>query len=434
MNKQNSITFKSDLLGESYIYHKHESGVSIYVFPKEMTTSYALFAADFGSVDSALDADGQRPLPDGIAHFLEHKLFSNADGTDSFERFAALGADANAYTSHTRTVYLFSCTEHFEESFAELIDFVTHPYFTPETVAKEQGIIGEEIRMCRDNPYDRCYYNMLAGLYKDHPVKKDICGSITSIASITDQTLYEAYNTYYRPENMTLVVCGNVDADAVLALADVHLPQRGQIASIPRFTVKEAPYAAMPYIEEVGQVAKPVFSIGVKDTHIPGTALERLKRDAGMAVLSEMLFSEAGALYNELYDEGLISPEFSTEYVLTRDFAFLQLAGESAEPKKVFEKVNAYLAERIQQGLNPVDFERCRRIEYAEYIKSFDSTEEIANTLLSFAIEDAALFSYADVIDSIDLDFVEQLMREVFDPAAMTLSVVLPTEGGTCHE
>ena len=150
-------TFYSELLGEAYYRAVHQSGLPIYIFPKKMATTHALLAVHYGSVDQAADGAENTAFPDGVAHFLEHKLFVNEDGSDSFERFTALGADANAYTSHTRTVYLFSATDHFDRSLAELIDFVTHPYFTPDSVAKEQGIIGEEIRMCRDNPYDRCY-------------------------------------------------------------------------------------------------------------------------------------------------------------------------------------------------------------------------------------------------------------------------------------
>ena len=158
------VTFESTLLGECYHRYTHKSGLPVYVFPKKMTATYALFATDFGAVDNAPPRAGMEPLPDGVAHFLEHKLFTNEDGSDAFEEFSALGADANAYTSHTRTVYLFSATDKPLDALDLLVRFVTHPYFTKETVDKEQGIIGEEIRMCQDNPYDRCYYNMLGGL------------------------------------------------------------------------------------------------------------------------------------------------------------------------------------------------------------------------------------------------------------------------------
>ncbi|MBE6603064.1 MAG: insulinase family protein [Ruminococcaceae bacterium] len=418
--------FKSELLGEQYTLFTHASGLRIYVFPKKMTSTYALLATDFGAVDNAPLCDGKIPVPDGVAHFLEHKLFSNEDGSDAFEHFSACGADANAYTSHTRTVYLFSCTENFADALGELVDFVTHPYFTAETVQKEQGIIAEEIRMCRDNPYDCCYYNMLEGLYREHPVKTDICGSVSSIAAITPEILYEVYQTYYQLSNMALVVCGDVTPDAVFEIADKHLPRCAEHRIPPRRKTLEGHAANRARIEACGQVAKPIFSIGVKDTAIPEEPYERLKRDAGMAILSEMLFSESGELYNTLFDEGLISPEFSADYALTRDFAFLQLSGEANDPDLVFDRIKAYLEKKKAEGLSFEDFERCRRIEYAEYIKSFDSTEEIANTLLSFIFEGAELFSYADVLMSIDLAFVEQLLLEVFDDTHYTLSVIVP--------
>lgn len=413
---------KSDLLHESYTRYEHESGLAIYVFPKKMTSTYALLATDFGAVDHTLDG---KELPDGVAHFLEHKLFTNEDGSDAFEHFSALGADANAYTSHTRTVYLFSCTEHFVEALGELIDFVTHPFFTEETVKKEQGIIAEEIRMCRDNPYDQCYYNMLRGLYRHHPVKKDICGSLSSIEKITPSLLYRVHEAYYQLSNMTLVVCGDVDPDAVFDIASKHISSTPKGAPPVRPTALEDRCVHHARISRHGQVAKPIFSIGVKDTTFPSNPVERLKRDAGMAILGEMLFSESGELYNSLFDEGLISPDLSFDYALTEDFAFLQIAGESGDPDAVFARIREYLAQKQQSGLSPVDFERCRRIEYAEYIKSFDSTEEIANTLLSFAMEGVDIFSYSEVLSGITLSFVEGLLREVFTPDSFTLSVIV---------
>ena len=423
-----SSFYQSELLGESYTEYRHESGVRIFVFPKQMSTTHALFAVNFGSVDTALDEQGTRPLPHGIAHFLEHKLFFNEDGSDSFERFSDYGADANAYTSHTRTVYLFSCTDRFEESFAELLQFVTHPYFTKESVQKEQGIIGEEIRMCRDNPYDRCYYNMLKGLYAHHPVKIDICGSAASIAAITPEVLYEAYHTYYRPENMALIVCGDVTGEQVLRLADRELAKIENQVGVPRATVKEAPEAALSLVTEEGQVAKPIFAVGMKDTKLPTGERERLSRDAAMAVLNEMLFSQSSPLYTELFEGGHISPGLSFEYALTRDFAFNQVAGEAGDPAFVFARMKQYFEELRKTGLSREDFERCCRIEYAEYIKGFDSTEEIAHNLLSFAFEGVDMFEYVNVLQALTFEEVETLFFEVFAPEGMTLSVVYPQE------
>ena len=289
------IRRESALLGEHYFETVHASGLPIYVFPKKMSTTYAMLAVRFGSVDNSTDADGKILLPDGVAHFLEHKLFANEDGSDSFERFAALGADANAYTAHTRTVYLFSCTERFEESLAELLTFVTHPFFTDESVKKEQGIIAEEIRMCRDDPYDRCYRNMLTGLYATHPVRVDICGSESSVYAITKEDLYAAYRTFYTPENMALVVCGDVMPDTVLSVADACLDGvRAGGVPVPRRRVAEPACVHAPYTSVRGQVAKPIFAIGVKDTDFGENDDACTRRSAVMEILAEMLFGDTG--------------------------------------------------------------------------------------------------------------------------------------------
>ena len=420
--------FESSLLGEAYFRYDHKSGLPVFVFPKRMTATYALFATDFGAVDNAAPKAGMADLPDGVAHFLEHKLFTNEDGSDAFEDFSALGADANAYTSHTRTVYLFSATELPLQALDLLVRFVTHPYVTAETVAKEQGIIGEEIRMCRDNPYDRCYYNMLAGLYERHPVRVDIAGSEASIARITPEILYAAHAAYYRPDNMALIVCGDVEPDAVFAVVDKALADLSP-ADLPapaRVQVTEAPAAHLARTEEAGQVAKPVFSIGIKDTDIPATPYERLLRDAAMAVLNEIVFGESGELYHGLFDEGLISPELSANYALARDFAFNQIAGEAEDPDLVLERILAYVENLKKTGISRADFERALHVEYAEYIKSFDSTEEIANTLLSFVLEGAEYFSYPAVLEAVTLSYVEELLATLFDPAKITLSVIVP--------
>ena len=213
MNNIPSVTYKSDLLREEYTKFSHPSGLDIYVFPKKLSTTYAIFGAKYGSIHNRFKLDGESDwtvVPDGIAHFLEHKLFACPDGTDAFERFSEYGADANAYTSFNKTCYLFSCTDRFEESLGELLDFVTHPYFTEESVNSEIGIISEEIKMYDDNPSDRCFYGMLEGMYKSNSVRRNICGTKKSISRITPELLYSCYNTFYQLSNMALVVCGDV--------------------------------------------------------------------------------------------------------------------------------------------------------------------------------------------------------------------------------
>lgn len=432
-NKVSSVIYESKLIGERYEKISHPSGLDIYVFPKDFSATYAIFGVKYGSIHNKFaigDSRDMQVVPDGVAHFLEHKLFFNEDGSDSFERFSEYGADANAYTSFNKTAYLFSCTENFEKSLAELLDFVTHPYFTPESVASEVGIISEEIKMYDDNPSDRCFYGMLEGMYEKHSIRKNICGSVESISGISAQTLYDCYNAFYNLHNMALIVCGNTDAQTVIRIADEHLPKY-----TPPFSVTvsnendcESPFAFKPYVEQKMQVSKPMFNIGIKDTDIPKDSVERQKKDAAMAILDEMIFSRAGELYSYLFENELISPNMSYGYTVSSSSAYNSIAGESNDPQNVLEEIFKYIDSLRQKGLSQEDFLRGKRVMYAEFVKSFDSTDSIANNILSFICEDVELLSYADIIASVTFEDVCELFNKAFDRKAVTLSVIKPIE------
>ena len=421
--------FSSHLLREKYFLVEHDSGLPIYVFPKKLTGIYALFATKYGSVDSTFLADGvEITVPDGIAHFLEHKLFENTDGSDSFSRFSALGADANAYTSYQRTAYLFSCTEHFEESLEELLTFVTNPYFTEQSVKKEQGIIAEEIRMYEDSPWDRCQRLLLCALYHEHPVRKNICGSPTSIRKITPELLYRCHRVFYDLSNMALVVCGDVTVEQVLSIADRVLPQKKVSHSVERILPEEPPRVAKRSVECRMQVSKPLFSIGVKDPVIPSDPKDRLRRDAAMTLLDEILFSRSGELYNTLFEEGIITPSFFSGYSCTDSFAYHCVSGESDTPETVLERIKAYISEVIEKGIDKEVFERCRRVLYSDELRAYDSTEEIANRLLSFVFDDAEMFSYPELLQDITLTELEELLKDSFLNDYFAISIVYPLE------
>ena len=423
--------YRSDLLGEEYRVFEHRSGLSIYIFPKKMTSTYAIFGTKYGSVHNSFRV-GEGPLltvPDGIAHFLEHKLFTAEDGSDAFERFSEYGADANAYTSFNKTCYLFSCTERFEDSLRELLSFVTHPYFTKDSVASEVGIISEEIRMYDDNPSDRCFYGMLEAMYHTHSIRRNICGSAESISRITPELLYQCYHTFYRLSNMALVVCGNVSDDTVLRIADEVLPIAPKAAS-PVFcrneNEAEPPEVLEAYREQSMQVSKPLFNIGIKDTDIPSDGRARQKKDAAMAILDEMLFSRAGEIYNDLLDRDLISPALSYGYTISDSSAYNSLAGEAENPKLVLCEIKKHLARIRSVGLSQEDFLRGKRVMYAEFVKSFDSTDSIANNLFSFICEDSELLSYAEILEEITFSEVCDLFEHAFSEEKIALSVVLP--------
>ena len=282
-------------INEKYYYFKHKSGLDVYVVPKELGTYYALFGTKYGSIDRTFKKEGDKDfitVPDGIAHFLEHKLFENEDGVDTFARYAEYGASANAYTSSDKTAYLFSCTENFESSLEILLDFVSHPYFTKETVEKEQGIIGQEIRMYDDHPGARLEKGLLQAMYEKNKMRIDIAGTTESIAEITADTLYKCYYTFYNLNNMALAVCGDVDTDKVMEICDKILteaPVQTIIRDYEDADEKPQVYKKRSVCEL--SVSKPIFSIGIKDLDISSDPKMRMKKSYGMNILNEILFS-----------------------------------------------------------------------------------------------------------------------------------------------
>ena len=422
--------FESSLLRESFEKIDHPCGLPIYLFPKKMTTAYAILAVKYGSIDKKIRFAPDAPvrtLPDGVAHFLEHKLFENPDGTDALAAFSALGADANAYTGHTRTAYLFSCTERFSESLEELLRFVTTPWFSPASVKRERGIIAEEIRMCLDNPWDRCSERLMHGLYRNHPVRKDVCGTEKSIARITPKLLYDCYKTFYQLSNMALVVCGDVSAEEVLTVADRVLPKAKQpYRPILRCPDPEPAKVVSHRMEKKMPVSIPLLCFGFKDANVPADPAARSRRDAILSLVGDVLFSRANDFFGTLFEQGLITASYSYSYSISESFAYFALSCESEDPEEVRLCLCDYLEEARRDGLDPVALERSRRIMIADMIRAFDSTEEIANNLLSFLFEGADLFDYPSQVATVTEEEANRLMRELFREENLCLSVVSP--------
>ena len=286
---------KNDLLGEQYYEIDHESGLKIFVMEKpDYSGAFAMFGTKYGSVDTCFRIKGQDSyvsVPEGIAHFLEHKLFEQPDGSNAFDEFSRYGANANAFTSFTNTCYLFSCTNHFEECFAHLLSYVQEPYFTKENIEKEQGIIGQEIRMYDDDGEWTVMFNMLRALYHNNPVRIDIAGTTESIAKIDKDILYNCYNTYYNPANMVVAVAGDIDADTVFKIVEKTVKKRenGKVTSI---YPDEPASVCRKYIEAKSRVAKPLFNVGFKDNFLK-TGNDLVKREAEIKLLLKIMFGKS---------------------------------------------------------------------------------------------------------------------------------------------
>jgi len=427
----NNITVKENsFLNEKYYYTKHSSGLDIYVFPKALSTSYALFGTRYGSIDNKFKLSGESEytvVPDGIAHFLEHKMFENENGEDTFIRYSRTGASANAYTSFNMTAYLFSCTDRFYDSLEILLDFVSSPYFTPETVKKEQGIIAQEIRMGEDNPGRCLIFDLLKALYEKHNVRLEIAGTVESISKITADVLYKCYNAFYNLHNMSLCVCGDVTVEKTLEIADRILKVQ------PDFNVQsvyeaEKREVAQPYVTRKMQVAKPLFNIGIKDINISADPRVRMKKNAIISILDDMLFGRAGDLFNELYTEGLISDSFGYWAEHNKSFSFISVSGEADNPAEVYSRFKKYIMLCLEKGLNQEDYERCKRILYSNFIKGFDSTDSIANNFLNYIFDDGDMLDFADIIGEVSYNDVNETFHSMFCEECFALVTIYPLD------
>ena len=421
---------ENSLLGEKYYRIAHKSGLDIYVFPKKRSTAYALFAVRYGAADNCFSLGGEDPfteVPDGIAHFLEHKMFENEDGSDAFEQFAAAGANANAFTSALTTAYLFSCTENLNESLGVLLDMVTHPHFTEQSVEKEKGIIAEEIRMGEDSPSRALYYGMIESLYKENHLRINVAGSVQSIGEIDTSLLYRCHEVFYNLRNMALFLCGDITPEQAIAVADAHLETAPPLTVRCRENPEPEEVAARRYCRKM-QVAKPLFAIGVKDTDIPADPGERMRRQAVMDILNEILFSKSSPWRNSLYEEGLIGASLSYGYGICDRYAYQSFSGESADPEEVYRRYAAYLRKIREQGIDADAFERCKRVIYADCISSYDDTSEIAHALMDAVFDGEELFDEPAYIAGVTLADVEKALCEQFDERKTVMAVIEPLD------
>lgn len=413
----------SEHLGEKYYKIKHDSGLTIYVYPKEgYNSTYAIFGTKYGSINNTFRVDNGNTVsvPDGIAHYLEHKLFESEDG-DAFSRYAKTGANANAYTSFDKTCYLFSCTDNFEESLEILLDFVQSPYFTDETVAKEQGIIGQEIKMYDDSPAWRVMFNMLEKMYKNHPVRIDIAGTVESIAKITPEYLYTCYNTYYNLNNMVLCVAGNTTVDTVLLIADRML-KKCEYHKIENIFEDEPETVLSPYVEQRLPVGLPLFNLGFKEK----AGLKRVdeKTLAYSEILLFLLASSTGSLYRKLMDENLINASFSYEFFEGEGFLGTIFSGESRDPEKVAQIIKEYIESVKKSGIDEEEFEIAKRATYGDAISGLNSTDHIANIITEFDFANRELYTYLEAIASATKEDIEKRLLTMLDVEKTTLSVI----------
>lgn len=416
--------FESEI-GESYVKAVLSSGLKVFVLEKpQYNSAYAIFGTRYGSIDTCFSVDGEKvSVPEGIAHFLEHKLFESEDG-DAFTRFAATGAYANAFTSFDRTCYLFSCTDRFYENLDILLDFVQSPYFTEQTVKKEQGIIGQEIRMYDDSPAWRVMFNMLIAMYHNHPVRIDIAGTVESIAKIDYDLLYKCYKTFYNPSNMFICIAGNVDTEKVLSKIKAGIKESVPV-EITRFTNEEPENIVKPYVEQALAVAQPMFCFGYKESF--SNPERTVKERVCTAMLIELLAGEASPLYKKLVNEGLINDEFSGEHFNGYGYSAVIFEGESSNPQRVADGIKAEVERLKTEGIDKKLFSAVKCGMYGNAVRLYNNVESIAMQMVDCAISESGLFDEIKYLKAITVDDVYKKLLQL-DNEKTVLSVINPLE------
>lgn len=424
------ITFEQ--LKEELYFEKLENGLDVYILPKAgFNKTYATFTTKYGSIDNHFIPQGKKEyvkVPDGIAHFLEHKLFEKEDG-DVFQQFSRQGASANAFTSFTRTAYLFSSTSNVEQNLETLIDFVQYPYFTEQTVEKEKGIIGQEITMYDDNPDWRLYYGLIGNMYQNHPVKIDIAGTIETISHITKDLLYECYHTFYHPSNMLLFIVGPVNPDSIMKQIKDNQATKDY---------KELPEINRKFEEEPEQVAKKKqvlqmnvqtskCLVGIKAKNVNKSGKELLKTELSLNVMLDIIFGKSSDHYSTLYNQGLIDDTFSFDYSQEKSFGFAMVGGDTNDPDKLAESLMNILLKMKEKGaISEESLERTKKKKIGAFLRAINSPEYIANQFTRYAFNEMNLFDVVATLEAIKIEDIESIASEFISEDRFSVCQVVP--------
>lgn len=415
-------------LSESILWDTLPNGLTVAIVPRPgFTRKLAYFVTDYGAIHTDFSLNGEKyKAPAGVAHYLEHKLF-DMPGRDVMAEFAALGAVPNAFTSYDLTAYYFSCTDHFFQSLRLLLEFVSTPYFTEESVQKEQGIIGQEIGMNEDNPDTRVFEDLMKAMYRNHPIRVPVLGTRASIAQITPQILTACHRAFYRPGNMLLCVVGDVDADQVRSLAMEVLPSTDHAVVEREQVWPEDMTAAQSCVQCHMEVAMPMFQLGFK-CEPPALGEEAVRCEAVGDLAAEALFGESSPLYLRLYEEGLIDSSFGGGFETVDGMAMLTASGDSEEPEAVRDAILAEAARIVREGICREDFLRMKRSALGRRIRDLDSFDSTAFRVCAYFFSKFDYFRFPAVYRAVEAEEIQEFLQRVVTRDRCSLCMIYPKE------
>lgn len=428
----NKIHFEN--LQETLYNETLENGLDVYILPKKgFSKTFVTFTTKYGSIDRTFIPNGQQEevtVPDGIAHFLEHKMFEKEDG-DVFQKFSVLGGSANAFTSFTRTAYLFSATDKVYENTEVLIDFVQAPYFTEETVEKEKGIINQEITMYDDLPDWRLYFGTIENLYHEHPVKIDIAGTIESIDHITAAHLYECYETFYHPSNMVLFIVGAVNPEEMMTFIKENQSKKTFEAPeniVRRFPEEPNTVAIAERTLEM-DVTKPKLSFGMKCTNVELVGNDMLKQELAAELLLDILFGRTSTFFTEAYEDGLIDESYGYSFSQEHGFGFAMIASDTNEPDVFAKKIRETIeSAKTSWAITENELERISKRKIGQFMRSLNSIEFIANQFTRYKFNDMDLFNVVPMLEQLTVADLQNAFATISETEGQTVFKIIPKE------
>ena len=415
------IIENSRIKEKAYI-EKLENGMKVIIIPKpNLDKKYIIWGTKFGSINNHFiepETGKEVKVPDGVAHYLEHKMFEQENGVDSLYKLMALGLDANAYTTNDHTAYLFGGTSNFYEGLDELMDYVQHPYFTDENVEKERGIIGQEIGRYDDEPAWKLYTNTLECLYANNPVRLDIAGTVESISKITKETLYSCYNTFYHPSNMIMCISGNFVPEKIIEEVKKRLIPREKMPEIKRIYPEKETKINMKKKEQKMDVNIPIFAIGYRD-YLENE--DKILKQLAAGIIINSIVGKTSKNYKEMYDKGLLLSTIDYDFENTDEYSHILLSSVSERPEEVYETVIKALEEEL---VKEEDFKRSKKALYGEYVSEYNDVEEIGRMYLQDAMKGINSLDYINAFENITLEYVHKIQKDIFKKENSVLSII----------
>ena len=417
-------------VNEKLYIDKLDNGLTVMIIPKKaVQKKYVILGINYGSNDSTFIAQGEKDVtevPKGVAHFLEHKMFEQENGTNSLDVLTSLGVNANAYTTNDHTAYLYECTDNFYEALDEFMDYIQHPYFTDENVEKEKGIIGQEISMYDDYPEWKVYLNALEAMYHNNPIKLDITGTVETISKIDKDILYKCYNTFYTPSNMAMVVCGDFDPNMLIQEIKKRLITSENKGDIKRIYPDEPENIVKSKVVQNMEVSRPLYTIGIKCKTMDFSELpdKVVRKHIAIQILMNIIFGESSSLYKKLYDSGNISYAPNMDFEFSKKYAHILITGQANDPDILYEEFKKRVNELKTNGIKEENFNRIKKMIYGDFVKEYNDVTDIARMFLSDYFKGINTFEYLEQIGTVDLKYVTDILNKIFDEDKMILSVI----------